>query len=115
MQIWPIFLNERLTAPFTATSRLQSLHITVGRLPPSSSETFLKVSMHPFKTSLPVLVEPVNATFLIVLLLKRVGPISAPEPVIAFITPAGNPVSSRHLTKASGDKGVSEGSFAIIV
>jgi hypothetical protein len=49
-------------APLTASSRMQSSNTMLGDLPPSSSDTFLKVLAASSLTRAPVAVPPVKAT-----------------------------------------------------
>ena len=62
MQVCPVAAKMPEIAPLTASSRMQSSNTMLGDLPPSSSDTFLKLLAASSLTRAPVAVPPVKAT-----------------------------------------------------
>jgi hypothetical protein len=63
MHVWPVAAKMPDIAPLTASSMMQSSNTMLGDLPPSSSETFLKVCPASEATREPVSEPPVKAIF----------------------------------------------------
>ena len=63
MHVCPVAANTPAITPFAAASRSASGNTTWADLPPSSSVTRARWLVAPSATSMPVLVEPVKATF----------------------------------------------------
>ena len=62
MHVCPVAAKMPEIAPLTASSKIQSSNTMLGDLPPSSSETFLKVLAASSLTRAPVALPPVKAT-----------------------------------------------------
>ena len=81
-----------------AASRSASAKTTFGDLPPSSSETFLRLPAAAWTISLPTSVEPVNATLSTSGWPDSAAPAS-PKPVTMLTTPSGRPASQHQLAE----------------
>src|SRR5215468_802595 len=81
-------------APLTASSMMQSSNTMFGDLPPSSSETFLKLLAANSFTRAPVTVPPVKATFATFGWVTSGSPTTDPNPVTTLTTPGGMSASS---------------------
>ena len=92
-QHWPWLKKIALAAPGIAASRSASANTMLGDLPPSSSETRLRLSAAAWTISLPTSVEPVNATLSTPGWAAIAAPAVSPKPVTMFTTPAGSPAS----------------------
>ena len=86
MQHWPWLKKIPLAAPRIAASMSASAKTTFGDLPPSSSETFLRLPAAALTISLPTSVEPVNATLSTSSCAASAAPAS-PKPVTMLTTP----------------------------
>src|SRR5467141_5048338 len=62
LQIWPELANTAIAAPGTAASRSASANTMSGDLPPSSSDTRLRLPADALTIDCPVTCEPVKAT-----------------------------------------------------
>ena len=82
----------------------------LGDLPPSSSETLLRVPAAFCITSLPVSGLPVKATLSTSLWATSIAPTS-PAPVMMLTTPEGRPASSKLSTSARVVSGVCSAGF----
>ena len=78
MQVCPVAAKMPEMAPLTASSRMQSSNTTLGDLPPSSSDTFLKVLAASSLTRAPVAVPPVKATLATLGCVTSGSPTTAP-------------------------------------
>ena len=78
MQVWPVAAKMPEMAPLTASSRMQSSNTMLGDLPPSSSDTFLKVLAASSFTRAPVAVPPVKATLATLGCVTSGSPTTAP-------------------------------------
>ena len=86
---------------------MQSSNTIFGDLPPSSSETFLKVLAASSFTLAPVVLPPVKATLATFGWVTRGSPTTAPYPVTTLTTPGGNPDSAiTSFTNSSTDADV---------
>ncbi|MNK91303.1 hypothetical protein D3C87_1113970 [compost metagenome] len=86
-----------------------------GALPPSSSETFFRVSAAWRISNLPVRVEPVNDSLRTTPEACSAPPIATASPDTTLNTPAGIPACSANTAKAKADRGVSSEGLRIIV
>ena len=82
MHVWPVAANTPAMTPLAAASRSASANTTCADLPPSSSVTRARWLVAPSATSMPVLVEPVNATLSTPGWRTSARPTSGPLPVI---------------------------------
>src|SRR5471032_1227789 len=114
-QVWPVLRNLEAMAPFTAASRSASSKTMNGALPPSSSETFFRVSAAWRISSLPTLVEPVNDSLRTTLEACNAPPIATASPETMLNTPAGMPACSASTARAKEDNGVSPDGLRIMV
>ena len=105
MQHWPWLKKIPFAAPGIAASRSASANTTFGDLPPSSSETFLRLPAAALTISLPTSVEPVNATLSTSSCAASAAPAS-PKPVTMLTTPSGSPASCSSSPRRSADSGV---------
>src|SRR5580704_16488360 len=110
LQHWPWLKKIPLAAPITAASRSASANTTLGDLPPSSSETFLRLPAAAPTISLPTSVEPVNATLSTSSWPDSAAPAS-PKPVTMLTTPPGRPASSSSSPRKSAESGVCSAGF----
>src|SRR6185369_3858375 len=84
-------------------------------LPPSSRVTRARCDVAPSATSIPVLVEPVNATLSTPGWRTSARPTAGPLPVMTLKTPSGMPASVTSLASSSAVTGVwSEGLTTIV-
>ncbi len=92
--------------PATAWSISASSNTISGALPPSSSDSFLTVSLHWRISSRPVAVEPVKLSLRTTGLWVSAWPMSCGWPVSTWKTPAGMPASWASTPRARAVKGV---------
>jgi hypothetical protein len=88
-----------LAAPATASGEASSKTM-FGDLPPSSSETFLRLPAAAATMSRPTSVEPVKATLSTCGCAASAAPAVSPKPVTTFTTPSGTPASA--MSRAPG-------------
>ncbi len=94
MQVWPVAAKIPEIAPETASSRMASSKTMFGDLPPSSSETFLKLFAACSFTRAPVTLPPVKATLATLGWVTSGSPVTCPYPVTTLTTPGGRPDGS---------------------
>ena len=87
----------------------------LGLLPPSSSVTRLMLSAAIRMISVPVAVEPVNATLSTPGCRTRCAPTVVPGPGTMLMTPGGKPTSPASSARRSALSGVAESGFSTIV
>src|SRR5215468_2612789 len=93
-QIWPWLANaERTTVAQFFSLASQSAKITVGFLPPISSDSFLNLGAAAAAIAAPVRVEPVNEIALTSAWSISACPADGPLPCTMFSTPDGRPAS----------------------
>ena len=94
MHVCPVAAKIPEIAPLTASSKIQSSNTMLGDLPPSSSETFLKVLAASSLTRAPVALPPVKATLATFGWVTSGSPTTGPYPVTTLTTPGGRPDSA---------------------
>ena len=115
MQTWPPLRSLAAFTALTALSTSPSSRTTNGALPPSSSETFIDVSMAFAASAWPTSVEPVKVN------LRRRSSSRMAETFFAvpvgstWTTPAGTPASSSSFARYSMVSGVFDAGLAMIV
>ncbi len=115
VQRCPDVPKELHTTLSSASGRSASSQMTMGFLPPSSSETRLSVFAARVLMSIPVSVCPVKEMTRTSGCSTRAWPTSAPEPVTTLTTPSGMPPSMSSSTKRTRQAGVSEAGFMTAV
>ncbi len=106
MHVWPLAAKTPAMMPLAAASRSASGKTTWADLPPSSRVTRARCDVAPSATSMPVLVEPVNATLSTPGWRTSARPTAGPLPVITLKTPSGIPASVTSLASSSAVTGV---------
>ena len=114
-QIWPEFEKTPIAAPGTALSRSASAQMMSADLPPSSSCSFLMLTVDASMMRRPVSVDPVNATRSTSGCAASAFPAALPEPVTTLMTPAGTPASCRISATRSTDSEASEAGLSTAV
>ncbi len=104
-----------LDVPAIATSMSASGNTIAGDLPPSSSDTFLRLPAAAWTISLPTSVEPVNATLSTSGCAASAAPAVSPKPVTMLTTPAGKPGLLDQLPRRTAASGVCSAGFSTIV
>ena len=103
MHVWPPFIMPAQTASLAARSRSASESTIIGSLPPSSSETGVRVLAARSMILRPVRVEPVNITMSTSSI--SAAPVS-PRPVAGWKTCSGMPHSRSASAMSSEVSGV---------
>src|SRR5689334_8113699 len=112
-QIWPWLENAERTIVFQfASLPCQSAKITVGFLPPISSESFLNFGAMLAAMADPVRVEPVNETALMAGCSISGWPAPGPLPCTMFSAPAGRPASMQTCANRAAVYGVTSDGLA---
>ena len=115
MQVWPVAAKMPEMAPITAASMSASSNTMLGDLPPSSSETCLKLRAAISLIRWPVTSEPVKLIFATSGCSTSRAPASAPSPVTTFTTPGGKPASSSSAINSSVETEVNSDGFTTTV
>ena len=115
MQVWPVAAKTPAMTPLAAASRSASGKTIWADLPPSSSVTRARCDVAPSATSMPVLVEPVNATLSTPGWRTSARPTAGPLPVMTLKTPSGMPASVTSLASSSAVTGVWSDGLTTIV
>ena len=88
-----LIVEDRRGGPEMARSMSASGKTIAGDLPPSSSDTRLRLPAAALTMSLPTSVEPVKATLSTSGWSASAAPAVSPKPVMMLTTPSGNPAS----------------------
>src|SRR5580692_9656037 len=104
-----------LAAPPTTASMFASGSTITGDLPPSSSDTRLRVSVADLLMILPTAVDPVNATLSTPGWATSAAPVVSPLPVRMLTTPGGKPASVISSPSRNADSGVCSAGFSMQV
>ena len=107
--------RSRLAVPAMARSRSASGKTIAGDLPPSSSETRLRLPAAALTMSLPTSVEPVKATLSTSGCSANAAPAVSPKPVTMLTTPSGMPASAISSPRRSAESGVCSAGLSTIV
>ncbi len=115
MQHCPWLKKTAPWVPSSAASRSASAKTTLGDLPPSSSETRLRLPREASRIFRPVSVSPVNVTLSTSSWPASAAPAVGPKPVTTFTTPGGMPTSSISSASRSAESGVCSAGFRTTV
>src|SRR5882762_5821018 len=99
LQICPELANTAIAAPGTAASRSASANTMSGDLPPSSSDTRLRLPADALTIDCPVTCEPVKATLSTPGCEASAAPAVSPYPGTTLTTPGRNASFHRQLAK----------------
>ena len=106
-QTSPWLAKAPKSAPSTAAAKSASANTMFGFLPPSSSDTRLRLPVAAVITWRPVVVPPVKAILSTFGCAASASPQPVPGPVTMFTTPAGVPASTTISARSSAVSGVS--------
>src|SRR5208282_1593560 len=112
VQTWPALKKIAPALPPATACGSASGSTIIGDLPPSSSDTRLRLSVALLLISLPTSVEPVNAILSTPACATSAAPVVSPSPVKMLTTPGGKPASRIRSPRRSADSGVCSAGFS---